>query len=598
MIVWLSALLALGGVEAHRIRLRPAVDAASPYADACWDATPTVGAAIMVWSCSSRLPERQTGWTTPTVGSSGAVTFAFPNFDRPFCVAAGARGAPLTLAACDASAAQTFTNASGSATSGHHYLQHAGGCVETTAPAPANGAAVTLGACSTAPGQPVERRQRWENTWGTAPDVRVAAVVGNSSSAARVRVSVVEAAAAPTDFSAQFAYAEPFRHRWTDNFLYTRRLEGGLDFGVGETKLAARFPDDGARVTGILVGDPCTSGLCMTWEPVATKKGWDVRSKLAAALNLAQRGQDGPGPAADFVALLGDNFYSQRGVEARDFFARLETGVKLTPLVTVPGNHDYWIAGGPPGYADADSYGNGFMQFYGQDTLAATDAAPYDFSVDPDTKAIAAPANFFSYYALGNVGVVTFSDAYDESAYGDAFDRACASLFRRALVRLRPAARLFSDPAGTSRTAAWTTCSPSRTGPATTSAARRTWPRQRSSSGCAPSAAASARSRSSATRTATRRPATSRPTPTARARRAAASSSAPRAWATRPARRTGAFCTSTPCRPARRTSASTTSRWATPTTGPGPSSNASPRAASPSARTSPRSGPSPSKRAS
>merc|ERR1712072_1043520 len=115
--------------------------------------------------------------------------------------------------------------------------------------------------------------------------------------------------------------------------------------------------------------------------------------------------------AVDFIAILGDNFYDQDGTNSAEFYSRLETPVKTTPLVTMPGNHDYWIFGNPPGDQDRDQFGNGFMQFYGQDTVGASKKSPYDFTKGP--PALAASANFFSFYIIGNVGIITYSDAYE-----------------------------------------------------------------------------------------------------------------------------------------------------------------------------------------
>ena len=60
-------------------------------------------------------------------------------------------------------------------------------------------------------------------------------------------------------------------------------------------------------------------------------------------------------------------------------------------MASVPGNHDFWVNGSPQLWTRQDQLGNGFMQWYGQDSAAAVaaDAAgkdsPFDFSVDPDS---------------------------------------------------------------------------------------------------------------------------------------------------------------------------------------------------------------------
>ena len=59
-------------------------------------------------------------------------------------------------------------------------------------------------------------------------------------------------------------------------------------------------------------------------------------------------------------------------------------------MITVPGNHDYWILSNPKSaLAHLDQFGNGFMQWYTQDTAAArsvppgSSAPPFNFSIDP-----------------------------------------------------------------------------------------------------------------------------------------------------------------------------------------------------------------------
>ena len=114
---------------------------------------------------------------------------------------------------------------------------------------------------------------------------------------------------------------------------------------------------------------------------------------------------------------------------------------------------DYWVHGSPSAYVPkVDQVGNGFMQYYGQDSAAsfkndaAHDATPFDFSVNPDTNAastspevdssvssssssssyankigrdaltsLAALHNFFHYNRIGNVAFVGFSGAYQFS---------------------------------------------------------------------------------------------------------------------------------------------------------------------------------------
>lgn len=94
---------------------------------------------------------------------------------------------------------------------------------------------------------------------------------------------------------------------------------------------------------------------------------------------------------------------------------------KATPLLTVPGNHDYWILGEPAIHTQLDQFANGHMQFYAQDTKAAefarpgaagAAAVPFNFSNDPTKGQLPALENAFQYHQIGNLGVVGFSGAY------------------------------------------------------------------------------------------------------------------------------------------------------------------------------------------
>ncbi len=65
--------------------------------------------------------------------------------------------------------------------------------------------------------------------------------------------------------------------------------------------------------------------------------------------------------------------------------------VKSAFFATVPGNHDFWINAAPTQYVTTDQLGNGFMQYYGQDTVSSLmndcesgSGLPYDFETHPD----------------------------------------------------------------------------------------------------------------------------------------------------------------------------------------------------------------------
>jgi len=72
--------------------------------------------------------------------------------------------------------------------------------------------------------------------------------------------------------------------------------------------------------------------------------------------------------------------------------------------------------------------GNGFFQFYGQDT--ASKSFPYDFSVDPDldpdAEKLPPAENFFWYNKIGNTAFIGFSGAHSYASMSTLIDEACA----------------------------------------------------------------------------------------------------------------------------------------------------------------------------
>jgi len=131
--------------------------------------------------------------------------------------------------------------------------------------------------------------------------------------------------------------------------------------------------------------------------------------RLTVVLNLLL----GTGNAFHFWAVLGNNFHDQNGPASTEFFEHLSLAAKLKPLLTVPGNYDFWAAGAPPGH-QSDSLGYGFMQFYGQDTVAASAALPYDFRgaiEQPDQPARA--ENFIFGTQIGDLAFFGYSGAHD-----------------------------------------------------------------------------------------------------------------------------------------------------------------------------------------
>ena len=95
-----------------------------------------------------------------------------------------------------------------------------------------------------------------------------------------------------------------------------------------------------------------------------------------------------------------------------------------------------------------DQFGNGFMQWYAMDTLAArgvppgSHLPPFNFSVDPSEGHavfgghLADVSNFFSYSQIGNVGVVSLSNAYAAEVLRPLITEACAWLADQPGLRL------------------------------------------------------------------------------------------------------------------------------------------------------------------
>ena len=52
-------------------------------------------------------------------------------------------------------------------------------------------------------------------------------------------------------------------------------------------------------------------------------------------------------PSWDFFQILGDNFYDQDGRLTKHVFNGLSLEAKSKILMTVAGNHDLWVCGGP-----------------------------------------------------------------------------------------------------------------------------------------------------------------------------------------------------------------------------------------------------------
>lgn len=160
---------------------------------------------------------------------------------------------------------------------------------------------------------------------------------------------------------------------------------------------------------GIIIGDPC---ITSQWVQCVYINKFQPFNRITELLNAMFEHED-----MDFWTILGDNFYDQDGIASAGWMSALSDSTKSHIFQTVAGNHDYWVHAAPTLWVPADQLGNGFMQFYGQDTLAASESSPYDFSQDPDLSSLLHMVlpiheNFFWYNKLGNLGYIGYSGLY------------------------------------------------------------------------------------------------------------------------------------------------------------------------------------------
>jgi len=116
----------------------------------------------------------------------------------------------------------------------------------------------------------------------------------------------------------------------------------------------------------------------------------------------------------------------QSGSISKEFMTGLSLTAQARLSAVTLGNHDYWIGGHPPG-TRSDSLGNGHMQFYAQDSIAAaTDgSSPFDFSQAADSQIETHVKNSFWYNKIGNAAFIGFSNAYSWDVMSPLFEEAC-----------------------------------------------------------------------------------------------------------------------------------------------------------------------------
>jgi len=265
-------------------------------------------------------------------------------------------------------------------------------------------------------------------------DLRIAKALGaHGYDAARLSVITSGQPLSNTEFS----YRSPFKYRWT-NFSVSTGLVRGLEPGmnelrIGDEKVCVRVPGLGAGVRGVIFGDPCTGKGAMKCRDQSLHT-WNVEGRLTELLNLATRGIE----PIDFWASVGDNFYDKQPVATKSFYDKLGPEAKSTFMMTVPGNGDFWPGSGTPDTVTCDMpFGYGFLQWYGQDTVAGkqNSSVPFDFNVKPpnptaetckqDKGYCAAPDNFFFYHVIGNVGFIGYSGHTGFKEQEQSFAEAC-----------------------------------------------------------------------------------------------------------------------------------------------------------------------------
>lgn len=222
----------------------------------------------------------------------------------------------------------------------------------------------------------------------------------------KVRISVVDSGA--QNYSDFFSYNSPFIHRWTDLNLRSviKEVSPGTttEFDIGGHKLAVRMPTMGSLTRGFFIADPCISSRDLQCPFL---DAFQTFPRLVEVINTLVGSDE-----IDFWGVIGDNFYESKSPLAALLWEELTTEVKSKLFLAVPGNHDFWICGGPPGIK-SDQMGYGFLQYYGQDTISGlSNSVPYDFSANPDALQIAAVENFVFRNQIGDIAFFGFSGAH------------------------------------------------------------------------------------------------------------------------------------------------------------------------------------------
>jgi hypothetical protein len=255
-------------------------------------------------------------------------------------------------------------------------------------------------------------------------DFRVSKAIG-SKGYDKIRISVISDNLNTSEYSNLFTYNQQFKYRWTDKYLSTgiTSIIPGNDniIKIGEQEIKINIPIQGEGVRGLIIGDPCYSSefiICVY------KDKFNILNHLSSLINAINSHSD-----VSYWQLLGDNFYDKYGELTSNFFKKLSYATKSKIFLQIPGNHDFWVKGGPDVWTKSDQLGNGNFQYYAQDVIASTDKSPYDFAVNPDinpsSENIPVSSNFFTYNMIGNVLMIAFSGAHTYESMLPYFIESC-----------------------------------------------------------------------------------------------------------------------------------------------------------------------------
>lgn len=265
----------------------------------------------------------------------------------------------------------------------------------------------------------------------------------------QVRISVISTNATPP-VDGFFKYSERFKHKWTQFYLHStlatvdeRRLFD-IPFETSGARAQVHLPAQGAGVAGLFIADPCiNSPTGRNYQRCPYGDKFETATRIPRLINAFAGNVD-----TDYWAILGDNFYDRSGDITAHIFERMSAKVQSKLFLSCPGNHDYWISGNPIVSTTTDQCGNGYMQYYVQDTKAAEKdaigaASPFNLEVDPGsgrflTYGCTLPdvSNFQWYTQIGNVGIIGQSGAHSASENAHFEREACEWLARQPLLDL------------------------------------------------------------------------------------------------------------------------------------------------------------------